>query len=555
MIERAENIKQKINTIRENIRDVIYSLKVLDWFIKENDSNYKDFLINLIKGIMGDIEPIRRQAEKRGQKPAVIWEGGTRSHKELFERAEALAKFLTENGVSQKDKIALISPNTPEAPEIWLASNLIRAHFIPVNYRLKSQEIKYIMENSECQIVIYHEEVEEEVKKSGKYKIELEIKESKKEMSSYEKAIEEGLKSEIRIKIPPASKSKMIIYTSGTTGKPKGAYRPLKALNAFLFIATAGYEFGISKNDRHLVVCPLYHSAPLFFAQLHLTLGATIIIEKKFRVERFVKAVSEHKATTTFVVPYIISEILEHLPEIKKDELKSLRKVICGGAFLSPHLKRRFSEEFGPILYEFYGSTETSINSILKPYDIPKKAESVGKIYPLTKIKIIDEDGNECPPNKIGEIFVKSPFMMRGYYKDEEYTKQWVRDGFISAGDIGKIDEDGYLYITDRKKDMIISGGVNIYPAEIESALYEHPAVKLCAVVGVPDEKWGERVKAFIVLKKGFSITEKELEEFLRSKIAGYKIPREWEFVDELPITPSGKILKRELRKTQEKIR
>ncbi len=528
------------------ISDFLYSLKVFNWFIGQLGLSYKDFFSDVFKLTLGSVEPLRKAAQRRGDKPAVLWDGGKRTHLELFHRAEALAKFLLSEGVKPGERLAFISINTPEAPEIWLCSAMLRLRLIPVNWHLKSREIKYIMQNSGCRNIIYHTDVKDEVKNSGEYKVMLEIDGT--ENSSYEQAINLGMLLKKDIRVPPRARSGILIYTSGTTGNPKGAHRNLNPLYAFLFVASAAYEFGLTKDDVHLAVAPLYHSAPFFFAQLHISLGGTLIILPRFRVENFFDAVSRFKPTTTFVVPYMIYEIMDNLDSFGKEKLSSLKKVISGAAYLNPETKIKFVNTFGPILYEFYGATETGINTILRPSDIPKKAGSVGKPMPLNRIKILNEQGEECPSDTPGEIFVKSPFIIRGYYKDEAYTKQWMKGGYFSAGDVGKIDKDGYLYILDRKKDMIISAGVNIYPAEIEQALMQHPAVKMCAVVGVKDEKWGERVKAFIVLRKGYEVSEKELEKFLRERIANYKVPKEWAFVDELPMTPSGKVLKRVLR-------
>jgi len=203
------------------------------------------------------------------------------------------------------------------------------------------------------------------------------------------------------------------------------------------------------------------------------------------------------------------------------------------------------------VLYEFYGATETGINTILKPEEIEKKAESVGMVCHYNRIKILDDQKKEVPLNTPGEIYVKNPFIMNGYYRRSSETEERMHCGYLTVGDVGRIDEDGYLYILDRKTDMVISGGVNIYPAEIEDALLKHSAVKFAAVIGVPDQKWGERLKAFIVKKDKSSVDKNELEIFLRTMIASFKIPKDWEFVDSLPMTPSGKVLKRELRQQQ----
>lgn len=552
----------------------------------QNETSFLDLLHTLSLFSMKDfpeasILAALKVLKKRGHKEAVIWSGGRRTYYEIFERSIILSDFLLELGaIPGKDKLAFMSINVPQSPEIWYACSLLGFSFIPVNWRLKSQEIKYIYEHADIDIFIYNKENESEIKNAGlNPKISLSLDEG--DENFYEDVIKDGRKKfglsekqDVEKRIEKISESLImkirkinveknfrrderagdkvgiIVYTSGTTGRPKGAQRNMKPISAMLLASSAAREFGIGRDDIHLVVSPLYHSAPFFFAQLTMAFGGTLVILPRFRVEPFFEAAHRYKTTSTFIVPYMLYEILENYDKLSGIyDISSITHFICGAAPLSPQKKRDFIKKIGNTLYEFYGSTETSINSILKPQDIEKKAESVGKIVPFCRVKIVDDNGKVCGVNEEGLIYVRSPFSMKGYYKDKSATDEITFDGYITAGDIGKIDQDGFLYILDRKKDMIISAGVNIYPAEIENELLKHQAVKLCAIVGVPDEKWGEKVKAFVVLKDGLKVSKDELENFLRERIAGYKVPREWEFVDSLPMTPSGKILKRELVK------
>ncbi len=570
------------------LRELPYILSTLDQlFNKMNFGRIEalhDIAHVLIHGISkSSIQMMRKRIKKRGDKVSIIWDGGQRTYLELFERSLFLAHSLLDMGIRPGDKLGFMSINAPCAPEVWSVCNMLGLSFIPINWRLKSGELKYILENSGCNALIYGEEVDKEVQKT-QYNLSFKLKigneyenliyETKKELRRLGAISVDDISSSLEARFANILKQRrarsekekgmgneklegekgdknpqIIIYTSGTTGKPKGAQRRLTPTRALLYIGMVVREFGFSASDVHLVVCPLYHSAPLFFAQLYLLLGGTLVILPRFRIELFLSAIEKFRVNTTFIVPYMISEIFDTCGEIKPQAFRSLTHVICGAAPLSPHMKVEFVRRFGPVLYEFYGSTETGLNTILRPKDIPLKAESVGKVMPLHRIRIVDDKGNDCPPGKEGLIYIRSPFIMSGYYKNEEAMEECsLPGGYITAGDVGKLDEDGFLYILDRKKDMIISAGVNIYPAEIEAELVKHPAVKYAACVGIPDEKWGERVKAFVVLREGMRATEKELEEFLRERIASYKIPREWAFVSSLPMTPSGKVLKRELK-------
>lgn len=530
----------------------MYLLKTINYLLQETGLSWGILLKELMsavflkkrKGIAGIV---KHHAERNPNKPAVICNEEHLSYLDIMNRAESLAYSLFKLGLKKGDKIALFSQNSLYIPEICIALNLLKLSSIPLNWRLKAGELNYIMNDSGCENIIYQEELREEVNNCGiKFKNRIVIgNASINGEIPYESLLHE---KNDKIDFAYGDYPKTIVYTSGTTGKPKGAERST-ATKFMLFVTIAVYEFQLKNSDVHLIVCPLYHSAPLIFLVLQLVLGSTSVIMRKFNAEEMLYLIEKHKVNTTFVVPYMITELL-NLPDdaIKKYDLSSLRTVVCAAAPLHPDSKRAFQRRFGKILYEFYGATETGINTILKPEEIEQKAESVGRALRLNKILILDERGKKLPPGQEGEIFIKNPFLMNGYYNKQEETKRNMRRGYLSVGDVGKIDAEGFLYITDRKRDMVISGGVNIYPAEIEAVLLSHPAVKYAAVVGVPDQRWGERLKAFIVKKEKASLKVEELESYLREKIASFKIPKDWEFVDSLPMTPSGKVLKRDLR-------
>ncbi len=529
----------------------MYIFKTMNYLFNETGLSWGTFLKELFNAVFlrrreGLGAMVRHHAEREPDKVAVICNNRSLTYSEIYSRAKSLAASLYELGLRQGDKIALYSQNVLEIPEISIGMNMLKLSSIPLNWHLKSEELNYILTDSECQSIIFQEHLRQEVLNSGvNLKNKIVIGKAREGEIPYE-----GLLSQKNTEVDFAygDYPRTIIYTSGTTGNPKGAERRV-ATSFMILVTTSVYEFGLKHQDVHLTVCPLYHSAPILFMVLQLVLGATNVIMPKFNAEEMLSLIEKYKVTSTFIVPYMVIELLSQPDSvIKRYDLSSLRTVICAAAPLSPDHKRQFKKRFGNILYEFYGATETGINTILKPEDIDKKAESVGKVLPYNRIKILDEDGNELPVNTPGEIYIKNPFLMNGYYRKDRDTKRSMYKKYLTVGDVGKIDEDGFLYITDRKTDMVISGGVNIYPVEIENVLLNHPAVKYAAVIGVPDEKWGERLKAFIVKKEGTDPSPEELALYLRERLASFKIPKDWEFVDSLPITPSGKILKRTLR-------
>jgi len=530
---------------------MFYLLKTMNYLFSESGITWQMFLRELLAAIFlkkreGLAGVARHHAEKNPEKVAVICQDQKLTYSELYSRSNALAMSLYELGLRQGHKISLFSQNSLFIPEISIAVNMLKLSTIPVNWHLKGSELNYILNDAGCDSIIYQEGLRQAVLDSGvPLKNKIVIGSPMGDEIPYQKLL---VPKANNIDFAYGDYPQTIVYTSGTTGSPKGAQRTVST-TFMLMITTCIYEFGLKSSDVHLIVCPLYHSAPLIFMILQLVLGSTSVIMPKFNAEEMLSMIEKYRVTTTFVVPYMITELLNQPDSVvKKYDLSSLRGVICAAAPLNPEHKRAFQRRFGKILYEFYGATETGINTVLKPQDIEKKANSVGRILPLNKVKILDENRKEVPPNTQGEIFIKNPFLMNGYYKKESDTRKSMYKNYLSVGDVGMIDHEGFLYITDRKSDMVISGGVNIYPAEIENALLSHPSVKYAAVIGVPDEKWGESLKAFVVKKDGANLTPEELTLYLKDRIASFKIPKSWEFVESLPLTPSGKVLKRALR-------
>ncbi|MFQ5459098.1 MAG: class I adenylate-forming enzyme family protein, partial [Myxococcota bacterium] len=276
----------------------------------------------------------------------------------------------------------------------------------------------------------------------------------------------------------------------------------------------------------------------------------TVVIGRHFDAESFLASVDRDKITTAFVVPTQLNRIA-NLPGFVKRryDVSSMRALITGAAPCHHSVKVKTVELFGPdCFYEFYGATETGINTLLGPEDQLRKPGSCGRALAGNEIRIIGEQGEEVPTGEVGQLYVRNKMLITGYYKNREATEESLLEGFFSVGDMARIDEEGFIYIVDRKKDMVISGGVNIYPAEVESVLRTHPAVYDCVVIGVPDEEWGESLRAIVVLRPGQETSAETLSDFCRERLADYKVPRAFDFIDEIPHNPSGKPLKRELR-------
>jgi acyl-CoA synthetase (AMP-forming)/AMP-acid ligase II len=335
-----------------------------------------------------------------------------------------------------------------------------------------------------------------------------------------------------------------MIYTSGTTGNPKGAWRPQGADLAYVLQMISLFE--LTNSDVHLVCAPLYHSAVGLFSVLNQILGATVVVQPKFDADQALQLIERHRVTTSFMAPTLLHRLVD-AQESNPRDVSSLRAIFLGAAPCPYALKVRAEKAFGQVLWEFYGATETGINTVLRPEDQLRKPGSCGVAVPGQEIKLVDVDGNEVATGEAGELMVRNEVLAE-YYNKPEATSKNLHDGFFSVGDIAYRDEDGYFFICDRRVDMIISGGVNIYPAEIEAVLLSHPSVQDAAVIGVPDQQWGESVKAVVQLRDRAVVDEAEVVAFCAERLAGYKKPRSVDFVEELPRDAAGKLLKRKIR-------
>jgi fatty-acyl-CoA synthase/long-chain acyl-CoA synthetase len=493
-----------------------------------------------------DVDFLANHAEAMPGKPAVICGERVLDFATLSRQASRVANVFAELGCSEGDRVASMSFNSIEGAEI--ANGLRRAGLVivPVNYRLRGAEIAYVLNDSGARIAVAGPDHADamaaasvDVKGDVRFIASgettpagwLSYRELMRDASEQFASVDGGLGASM-------------IYTSGTTGNPKGAWRPhgVDIANVLQVISI----FELTQSDVHLMCGPGYHSGVAFFSALHQVLGSTVVLQPRFDADGALDLIAGHRVTTTFMAPTLLQRLAD-AQEKRPRDTSSLRAVVLGAAPCPYALKVRAESILGQVLWEFYGATETGINTVLRPEDQLRKPGSCGTAMPGQEIKLVRGDGSETSIGEPGELMVRNTWQAE-YFNRPDATSGSLHDGFFSVGDIAYRDDGGYYYICDRRIDMIISGGVNIYPAEIEAVLHAHPAVADAAVIGVPDDEWGESVKAVVQLRTDASVTAEQLIAFCAERLAGYKRPRSVDFVVELPRDAAGKLLKRKLR-------
>ena len=472
--------------------------------------------------------------------------------RELFDRRNRLASSLTKLGLARGETAIVYAPNSLE---YLLASGAVRAVNalpVPMNHRLVADEVLYILDHSDAAVVFVGDPfvpIAEQIR-SRAPNVRTWIltgAERRPWASSLDDLVQRG-SPEAPAVDPTQGLGGSMIYTGGTTGKPKGALR--SGVNPRLTLDLMQALGMMHEGQVHLVAGPLYHSAPGSFALFTTVLGGTVVVMRKFEPEQALHLIHTHQVTSTFMAPTLVKRILD-LPEAVRAryDVASMRSLVVAAAPCPMRVKEEALRYFGPCFYEFYGSTELGVNTILTPADVLRKPGSCGRAAPNVELALLDDDGRPVAVGEPGEVYIRRfEGMFDGYYKNAEATSQTRRGEWYSVGDVARVDAEGYYYIGDRKRDMIISAGVNIYPAEIEDALHRHPAVEDVAVFGVPDEDWGERVHAAIQIRPGHTLTADEVRAFAREHLADYKVPREVSFPEEFPRDTAGKLIKRMLR-------
>jgi acyl-CoA synthetase (AMP-forming)/AMP-acid ligase II len=481
--------------------------------------------------------------DDRPGQPVVSW-----SYAELDRRANQLAHHLVALGVEPGTKVVWCGQNSAALLAGSHAIRKVGAVGVPLNYRLTPEEAAYVIDNCDARVVYVAADyapliaqvrdqtpkVAEVLVFDGDGSLEHHLEQLPATPPSVAEAADEAASS--------------MIYTSGTTGKPKGAVRRarLDPASGAGLIGLIGYV----PDDVYLTTGPLYHSGPGGFAAIAHALGNTVVVQHKFDPEDWLRLVQTYGVTTTFTAPTPIRMVCT-LPASVKDryDRSSMKRCIANAAPWTMALKKMYLADFPPeSLWEVYGSTELGVDTVLRPEDHLRKPGSCGQAAPGIEIKLFDDQGVEVTePYERGELYVRSAGVFDTYYKAKEKYDESTRGDFHTVGDIAYRDEEGYYYIADRKNDMIISGGMNIYPAEIEAALDASPDIYEVAVFGIPNEEWGESVHAVVVPARQ-GVTEQDVMSFAREHLAGYKVPRSVSFADELPKTGSGKVLKRQLR-------
>src|SRR6516164_9157453 len=474
------------------------------------------------------------------------------TYAQLEAEANRLANALASLGVGPGDKVIWCGPNSPRVVAVINATRKLGAVAVPLNYRLTAAEARYIVTHSDARAAYVDAEYAHLIPVPGE-----EQPGNLRHVLVHGGSAPDGTLGEDLVAQAPAEPpggetdgNATMIYTSGTTGKPKGAYR--KTTDQSTAVALIGF-LGYTPDDIYLTSGPLYHSGPLAFMGAGLALGQTIVVQRRFEPEDWLRLVDKYQVTSTFSAPPLIRLVCALPAEVKaRYNRSSMRIMVANAAPWSMTLKQAYLADFPPdSLWEVYGSTELGVNCALEPKDQLRKPGSCGKAAPGVEIRLLGADGNEVTgtgPEHAGELYVSSAAVFNEYYKQPDSYRAAMHDGFHTVGDIAYRDGDGYFYICDRKNDMIISGGMNIYPAEIEAALEQHPAIFDVAVFGIPSQRWGEQVHATVVLTPGASVSEAEVITYARQYLAGYKCPRSVSFTRELPRTGSGKLLKRELR-------
>jgi len=509
---------------------------------------------------MNVADGLRINSWRYPDKVAAVLEDKRLNYKELNARSNQFAHAMMKMGFKRGHKISIILYNCIEFLEIYHGLARIGAVSVPINFRLALPEIEYIIDNSDSVCVITNPEFletlnQEKLKKVPKnhYIIVSEKDKTPENMQNYEEMLV-GMPDyepcDVEIK---ESDLFYLGYTSGTTGFPKGAMIQIKGILNIIqnaLVRTAGRK-GIDITQRvMLAIMPICHSNSIWATLITFWVGGTNVIfpSGKFAPEKVLKIIEKEKVTTSSMVPTMITKILDLPDEVKnRYDLTCLSSLGCSSAPLLTKTKETALQFFKNARFsEGYGSTETGALTTLRHKDQMRKVRSIGKPNPGIEIKLIDEDGNEVTETgKVGVLWAKAPSAFIGYYKDQEKTEEAIKGEWSTAGDMAYIDEEGYYYLVDRKHDMIISGGENIYPAEIEEILIKHPKISEVAVIGVPHQEWGEEIKAVVLLKDDAEATEEEIISFCKDRLAGYKRPRSVDFVEDFPRTATGKILKR----------
>ncbi len=475
------------------------------------------------------------------------------TYRQLNERANCLANMLRQHfGVAKGDRVAILARNRIEYLDALFATGKLGAILVPLNWRLVTRELAYMLNDSGARLLIAGPEY---VAVAQVLCIETPIEQvlvldgNDEPLSagfhSYTQLLEQASSAPVTTELD-LEDPHLILYTSGTTGRPKGAVLPHRVLVWNSLNTNVGWD--LHADDVSIIHTPFFHTGGINVLTLPIFhVGGTMVLMKEWDPQHCLELIARERVTVFFAVPTMFQMLLD-APNFAQTDFSSVRFFISGGAPCPVAMIKAYQEHAIPFR-QGYGLTEVSVNCFtLNPEDAIRKAGSVGKPIFHLDARLVDDTGRAVPPGAIGELWLRGPTVCAGYWNNPAATAAAISDGWFHTGDMVRIDDEGYYYIVDRKKDMFISGGENVYPAEIENVLYEHPAVAECAVIGIADPKWGEIGRALVVLRPGMVVTEAELLDHCAERLARYKVPKSVIVVDELPHTPSGKVFKPELR-------
>lgn len=489
-----------------------------------------------------------RCARRYPEKDATVFGNERRSFARFNERVNRSANVLVAMGLNKGDKVAVLSRNRPEMLEVMFACAKLGVIYVPINFRLGAEEVRFVLEDVEAEVLFLERGFADRLDAAGREAVErvyaLE--------DDYGDLLADAARSEPEAEVSPDDVF-AIFYTSGTTGTPKGVMLTHENFGSAAINHVIAYRLG--PDDVCLHVMPFYHTMEASMAVCQFYVGGTNVIVQGFDAAAFWDLVRDEGVTHITLVYTMLTEILDEYEAGDRD-LNRLRSISAGGQAVPVEVIRRTLRVLGPDkLFVVFGITEASpLLAYLSKEDIgageshSERLLSIGKELFECHVRVVDEEDNDVAPGELGELIARGPNIMMGYYNRPEATADTLRGGWLRTGDVATVDEDGYLYIVDRMKDIIISGGENIAPREVEEVLYSHPAIAECSVIGVPDEKWGERVHAVVVPKRGAAADTEALISHCRERLANYKCPRSMAFVDALPRDPVGKIQKKVLR-------
>ena len=501
-------------------------------------------------------ETLRANARYHGDVVAVQCNGRSLTHAKLYERARRLAASWAAAGLLPMDRVSVLAMNELEYFELYAAAELSGVVLATLNFRLAVPELAFILKDSAPRHLVFEAQYLPAVEQLRAQLPGIEtyacIGGEAPWAQGYEHYLQEG-DAGFEPVPPQVGDLAYLVYTSGTTGRPKGCMLGQRGMTSFAEILSGVMQS--SSSDRTLLMMPMFHvGAKMIQLGAHWQ-GGSVVLHRSFDAKAILETIERERITVTHMAPTMIQMLLDH-PDVLRHDLSSLRMLVYSAAAMPVALLRRGLELLGPIFTQMYGQTEGAGTVLPASHHRPdgderdrERFKSIGVPMRGTEVRIVDAHGRDCVPGAAGEIVVRGPMCMQGYWNNSAATLETLRDGWLHTGDVGRFDADGFIYLVDRMKDVIVSGGENIYSREVEEALYEHTAVCEVAVIGEPDPKWGEAVCAVVALHARSAVDADQLTAHCRERIAGYKRPRRYVFVTELPKLPSGKIDKREVRR------